>query len=141
MLFGMMVGNIEPSDYSVEKIFECYYCKRCDSTCSAKVPVTEIFDDAKKDFVNAGFDLDGTVSKTNEDLCSRCLICVSICKHEARTYDQKEDKILIDKLKCRSCGCCASACPSSAVYSKEGYGLSPKELNNEIINILKGEAL
>ena len=139
LLHGLMQGEIEPSDYAAEKIFECYMCKRCETSCSAKVEVTEIFNDAKADFIDAGYDVDGTSSKTNEDLCCRCQICISVCKHEARTYDKENDKIVVDKVKCQSCGCCVSACPSGAAYSREGFGVSQKELSEQVVSFLSGE--
>ena len=140
MLHGLMQGDIEPSEYMAEKIFECYMCKRCDNTCSAKVNVTEIFTDAKSDLLEAGFDVQGTVSGTNDDLCSRCHICISVCKHEARSYDKKEDRIVVDKVKCQSCGCCVAACPSGAAFSREGFGVSQKELREQIVCFLGGES-
>jgi ferredoxin len=140
MLHGLLQGDVEPTDYLVEKVFECYMCKRCDATCSAKVEVTEILTDAKADFVDAGFDVLGTTSRTNEDLCSRCQICISVCKHEARSYDKENDKIVVDRVKCQSCGCCVAACPSGAAYSREGFKLTQNELLNEVVSFLEGEA-
>ena len=139
MLHGLMQGDIEPTDYLAEKVFECYMCKRCDVACSAKVDITQIFIDAKTDFIEAGYDVVGTTSTTNDDLCSRCQICVSVCKHEARAYDEKNDLISVDKIKCQSCGCCVAACPSGAAMSREGYGLSQKELLDEMVYFLEGE--
>jgi ferredoxin len=139
MLYGLLQGDLEATDYMAEKIFECYMCKRCDATCSAKVEVTDIFNDAKSDFVDAGFDVYGTVSRTNEDLCSRCQICVSVCKHEARSYDAENDKIVVDRVKCQSCGCCVAACPSSSAYSREGFGLSQSELLEQVVSFLEEE--
>ncbi len=138
MLYGLLHGEIEPSEYLANKIFECFFCKRCDKNCSAGVSLTEIFTDARADFIDAGFDVDGTTSKTNDDLCSHCQICISVCKHEARSLDKEENKILIDKSKCQSCGCCESACPSSAAYIIEGWELSENELNDKVIGFLKG---
>jgi ferredoxin len=140
MLHGLMQGDIEPTEYMAEKIFECYMCKRCDNTCSAKVNVTEIFTDAKADLLEAGFDVQGTISATNDDVCSRCWICVSVCKHEARSYNKEEDRIVVDKVKCQSCGCCVAACPSGAAYSREGFGVSQKELREQIVCFLGGES-
>lgn len=141
MLHGMLQGDVEPTGYLAEKVFECYMCKRCDATCSAKVDVTQIFTDAKMDFIASGFDVDGTVSRTDEDLCSRCRICVSVCKHEARSFDKENDRIVVDKVKCQSCGCCVAACPSGAAYSREGFKVSQKELLDEVIMFLEGEAV
>ena len=138
MLHGLMQGDIEPTHYLAEKVFECYMCQRCDATCSAKVNVTEIFTDAKADLIDAGFDAEGTISQTNDDMCSRCQICVSTCHHEARSYDKENDRIIVDKVKCQSCGCCVAACPSGAAYSKEGFGVTENELWEQIDSFLEG---
>jgi len=138
MLFGILNGEIEPSEYIAEKIFECYLCKRCDTSCSAKVEVTDILMDARLDFIEAGYEVDGTTSKTNDDLCSRCGVCISVCKHEARSLDKENDKIVIDKAKCQSCGCCIAACPSGAAYSNKGYAVSKDEMLEKIYNYLGG---
>lgn len=138
LLYGMINGEIEPSEYIANKIFECFYCKRCDTNCSAGVSITEIFTDARADFIDAGFDVDGTTSKTNDDLCSRCGTCVYICKHEARSIDKENKKILIDKAKCQSCGCCEAACPSSAAYIVGGWEVSEDEMSEKVTKFLKG---
>lgn len=137
LIYGMLHGETKPSEYIANKFFECFYCKRCDNSCSAGVSITDIFTDVRADFVDAGFDVDGTTSKTNDDLCSRCGICVSVCKHEARSLDKENKKIVIDKVKCQSCGCCEAACPSGAAYIVEGWELGENELREKVINFLK----
>lgn len=139
MIFGMLEGQIEPSEFIAEKMFECFMCKRCDATCSAKVEITDILRDARLDFIEAGYDCDGTTSKTNEDLCSRCGVCISVCKHEARSLDKENDKIVVDKAKCQSCGCCIAACPSGAAYGKEGWEVTKNEMMQKIESFLIGE--
>jgi len=141
LLYGLLQDEIESFEYIINKIFECFYCKRCDNNCSAKVPITEIFTDARADFIDAGFDVDGTASKTNDELCCRCQICVSICKYEARSYDKENKKIVIDKVKCRSCGCCVAACPTGAALSKEGFDLTQKELRKQVTNFFREGAI
>ena len=51
----------------------------------------------------------------NQDLCSRCRVCYSVCPYEAIDYDEKEDKLEIDVQKCQVCGICPSACPVAAI--------------------------
>lgn len=51
----------------------------------------------------------------NQDLCSRCCVCHSICPFEAINYDREKDKVEIDIQKCQVCGICASACPVAAI--------------------------
>lgn len=55
-----------------------------------------------------------TAVKINQDLCSRCSVCYSICPFEAITRDS-ECKVEIDIQKCQVCGICYSACPASAI--------------------------
>jgi coenzyme F420-reducing hydrogenase delta subunit len=51
----------------------------------------------------------------NQDLCSRCRVCYSICPYEAINYDAEADKMEIDVQKCQVCGICPSACPVAAI--------------------------
>ena len=140
LIYGMITGDIKPNQEIVEKIFQCFYCLKCSDSCSAKVPITEIITDARADLLDAGFDVEGTIVKINEDLCSVCGICVSVCKHEALTLknDKKDKKkVEIDKLKCQGCGLCVAACPSGAISQKEGFEITLTELHNKVKEILK----
>jgi len=56
-----------------------------------------------------------TAVEINQDLCSRCLVCHSICPYEAINYDAEADKVEIDVQKCQVCGICYSACPAAAI--------------------------
>jgi len=51
----------------------------------------------------------------NQDFCSRCTICYSICPYEAITRDAATGKVEIDPQKCQVCGICYSACPVTAI--------------------------
>ena len=52
--------------------------------------------------------------KIDQDLCSRCKVCYSLCPFEA-IYQQEDGRIKIDIQKCQVCGICYSACPVSAI--------------------------
>jgi coenzyme F420-reducing hydrogenase delta subunit/Fe-S-cluster-containing dehydrogenase component len=51
----------------------------------------------------------------NEDYCSRCTICSSLCPYEAITQDRENKKMVLDIEKCQVCGICYSACPAKAI--------------------------
>lgn len=51
----------------------------------------------------------------NQDYCSKCSICYSICPYEAIKRDSETGKVEIDLQKCQVCGICYSACPSLAI--------------------------
>jgi coenzyme F420-reducing hydrogenase delta subunit len=54
------------------------------------------------------------VVEVNQDLCSRCYVCQSICPYEAIKRDA-EGKVNVDIKDCQVCGICYSACPASAI--------------------------
>ena len=53
--------------------------------------------------------------KLNEDYCSSCSICSSLCPYEALKKDAETGKILLDIEKCQMCGLCYSTCPARAI--------------------------
>lgn len=56
-----------------------------------------------------------TAININQDLCSKCSICHSICPYEAIKRDLETGKVEIDLQKCQVCGICYSACPVTAI--------------------------
>ncbi|MCW4001221.1 MAG: hydrogenase iron-sulfur subunit [Candidatus Bathyarchaeota archaeon] len=54
------------------------------------------------------------VVEINQDLCSRCYVCKSICPYQAIKADA-EGKVEINLDECQVCGICYSACPASAI--------------------------
>ena len=129
MIYGMMSGKLEPSNYVAEKIFSCYNCGRCTAACSSGVPLTEIFADARADFVDTEFDITGTTSITGFE-CGNCLTCVRACPHDARRFENGH--IVTDPVKCKSCGICADLCPNQTAASTLSYGTDAKYLKKEI---------
>ena len=51
----------------------------------------------------------------NQDLCSKCCVCHSICPYEAIHRDPETGKVEINIKECQVCGICYSACPVSAI--------------------------
>jgi len=51
----------------------------------------------------------------NNDYCSGCTICRSVCPFEAIFKDESSREVKIDVEKCQICGLCSSACPAHAI--------------------------
>ncbi len=140
LIYGMITGELKPTQEIVDKIFSCFYCKNCSDNCSAGVPVTEILTDARADFIEAGYDVVGTIVEIDEDLCSVCGVCVPLCKYEALSIiDETKDKkkVEVDKVECRGCGLCVAACPAGAITQLEGCEITLPELHAKVSNLLK----
>ncbi len=57
----------------------------------------------------------GIAVKINEDYCSRCCICSSLCPFEAIRRDPETGRMLLEIGKCQTCGICYSSCPAHAI--------------------------
>jgi len=68
---------------------------------------------------------EGAVAKVDEDLCSGCGTCESVCTFSAIEIQPRSDNpersvAVVNKALCKGCGSCAGACPSGAIDQK-GY--------------------
>ncbi len=52
--------------------------------------------------------------KFDEEQCSRCAVCYSLCPYGAVVKDTETGKTVLDIEKCQVCGLCYSNCPSKA---------------------------
>jgi len=53
--------------------------------------------------------------KQNEDYCSSCSICSTLCPYEALKKSPETGRITLDIEKCQVCGLCYSTCPARAI--------------------------
>jgi ferredoxin len=51
----------------------------------------------------------------NEDRCTHCGMCISICPVEALTIDKTAWTVRYDSERCIACGMCIDACPPGAM--------------------------
>jgi heterodisulfide reductase subunit A len=61
--------------------------------------------------------MEGIIAVVNEDLCSSCRICESLCPYNAIELKEKDGKPkahVIEAL-CKGCGVCGTACPTKAI--------------------------
>ncbi len=131
--FGLLSGEVELTPAAAEKLYTCFYCKRCEAACSSGVALTEVFTDARKDLAAMGFKGPGNTSITQMN-CARCLICVGACPHEARSHT--DTGIETDSVKCQACGICIEVCPAGAAKIENNYGTSREELTEKSTEFL-----
>lgn len=57
------------------------------------------------------------VANVNEDLCSGCGICITVCPYNAIKIVEKKGRriVNIDEALCKGCGSCVGSCPAKAV--------------------------
>ena len=58
------------------------------------------------------------IAHVDEEVCSGCGLCVSICAYKAPELDPKKRVARVNEALCEGCGACASLCPSGAMQHK-----------------------
>jgi len=114
--------NFEPFEkgYSLEEAVaearRCLCCGPC-SSCKACVVM--------------GLQSEIPQIRLNQDLCSGCGICITLCPYDALKLVEAVGKRVaaIDDIKCKRCGICAGACPSGAISIEN---LTTKKIMAEI---------
>ena len=53
--------------------------------------------------------------RRDDDACTHCGMCVSICPTKALTMDPRTGKVSFDEERCVACGVCIDACPPRAM--------------------------
>jgi heterodisulfide reductase subunit A len=63
---------------------------------------------------------EATTAFVNEDLCSDCKTCISLCPYSAITFVSKNGTGVaeINEALCKGCGTCAAACPAGAITAR-----------------------
>ena len=56
------------------------------------------------------------IASIDEDACSNCKMCISICPYDAIAEDTEKKVAVLTASKCKGCGLCASICPSGAIH-------------------------
>jgi len=55
LAYGLLSGEIEPSQELADKFFQCTFCRECLGSCSADVKLIDLFSAARADMITAGF--------------------------------------------------------------------------------------
>jgi heterodisulfide reductase subunit A len=57
-------------------------------------------------------------AEIDEELCSGCKICISLCPYKAISFDEEKDVCVVDEALCKGCGTCSASCPSKISKNK-----------------------
>ena len=66
----------------------------------------------------------------NDELCSGCAICITMCPYSARSLDPDRGVVVVNEILCEGCGACAAACPSGAAQQRN-------QTDNQIFSMLR----
>lgn len=75
-----------------------------------------------------------TIAGVDEDLCSGCSICVSVCPFNARELDKEKMVVKVIEALCQGCGSCSAACPSGAAQQRN---LADRQIEQMVVSVLE----
>ena len=79
--------------------------------------------------------LEPITAEVNEDFCSGCKTCISLCPYKALAYDSVKKIVSVNEVLCRGCGVCVAACPSAAIKARN---FTDNQIVAEIQGLLQG---
>ncbi len=77
------------------------------------------------------------LATVDEDICSGCALCVSVCPYDAISIVVKDGKRVaqVDSVKCKGCGACAGTCPSGAMQQ---HYFTDRQIMAEVAALAEG---
>ncbi len=109
--------KLRPVDFATDGVFLCglaHWPKSVEESisqaCAAAARAITIL--SKKEL-----EVEGAIASVDEDLCSGCRICESVCEYGAIEMREKEEKLRAHVLEalCKGCGTCGASCPVGAI--------------------------
>ena len=79
-------------------------------------------------------EMDPFIAVVNEELCTGCQSCLTVCPYEAISRDQVRGVASVSEALCTGCGTCAATCPSSAIQQA---GFNDSEVMAELEMLLE----
>jgi heterodisulfide reductase subunit A2 len=109
--------KLRPVDFATEGVFTaglCHFPKFIDEAAAqAEATAGRAATVLAKDTYQA----EAAISRVDEQRCSGCGICVSVCAYGAPGLVEKDGKTVsrVNEALCKGCGSCAAACPAGAM--------------------------
>ena len=110
-------AKLGPSEFSTDGVYLCgmaHYPKPIDESISqSKAAASRAVSLLSAKTINTP----GTIARVNQQECSNCGVCVSICPYSAPFFidNIQPPKSSINPVLCKGCGLCVSSCRSGAI--------------------------
>ncbi|MDP2948460.1 MAG: CoB--CoM heterodisulfide reductase iron-sulfur subunit A family protein [Chloroflexota bacterium] len=83
--------------------------------------------------VRGSIEIEAATAVVDQELCSGCKICNSLCPYNAISFLEDKKVAEINEILCKGCGVCIAACPAGAIT---GRHFTDKQIFAEIEGLL-----
>jgi len=109
--------KLRPVDFATDGVFLCgmahspkFIDESISQACAAAARAATVLS-------KTALEMEGSIARVDENLCSGCKICASVCAYNAIEMEQNSEKPVAKVLEalCKGCGVCGSSCPTKAI--------------------------
>ena len=119
--------KLRPVDFSVDGVFLAGMAHTPKSVAETIAQAEAAASRAATIISKSEYVPEAIVASVDEDVCSACGLCVSVCSYDAPEIVTVRGRKFsrINQALCKGCGACAGACPSGAVQQ---LGFRPRQI-------------
>jgi len=109
--------KLRPVDFATEGIFQCGLAHSPKLIEESLAQASAVAARAATILSKGALEVEGATASVDEDLCSGCRVCESLCEYNAIEIREVNGKMRAHVLEalCKGCGVCGSACPTGAI--------------------------
>jgi len=109
--------KLRPVDFATDGVFLCgmthspkFIDESISQACAAAARAATVLS-------KTALEMEGSIAIVDEELCSGCKICASVCAYNAIEMKENSEKPVAKVLEalCKGCGTCGSSCPTKAI--------------------------
>jgi len=109
--------KLRPVDFATDGVFLCgmahspkFIDESISQACAAASRAATVLS-------KTALEMEGSIAKVDQEFCSGCKICESVCAYNAIEMEENSEKPVAKVLEalCKGCGVCGSSCPTKAI--------------------------
>ena len=130
--------KLRPVELAVAGVFLAGCCQAPMDITEACAAASAAASKAAALIAQAQVEMDPFIAKVDEELCTGCQTCLTVCAYDAISRDDARGMAVVSEARCVGCGTCVAACPSNAIQQ---FGFNDAQVLSEVKMLLQGAAL
>jgi heterodisulfide reductase subunit A len=126
--------KLRPVELAVSGVFLAGSCQGPMDITECSAAASAAASKAAALITQGNVEMDPFIAKVDEEICTGCQTCLTVCPYEAITRDGLRLVATVNEALCTGCGTCAATCPSGAIQQ---FGFGDHQVREEIDSLLE----